>query len=367
MKHGGDIYTEGILKGKSLIDFSSNINPLGIPESFKSNLNEGVLNLTRYPDIEYRELKYNLKEYVNSGEILFNIGDEKLNLVEEEDFILGNGAAEIIQLSISLFKSIAIITPSFGEYCDNAEKYGLNITYIPMKDMEYDYNHIKRSIENNDALIIGNPNNPNGCIIDKDKFKAVLDLCEELGKTVIVDEAFIEFTGNMRQSFIYELESYKCLLIIRALTKFYGMPGIRMGYGISKNEKLLEKMKRGQNPWNINTFAELAAKCVLKDREYINESLKWIREERGFLLEEINKIPFIHKAYDTFGNYILCELKEIDCDRLYELCLEKGIVIRKCSNYEGLDKRYVRFAIKDRENNNILINTLRGIKNIWED
>ncbi|GAA0730796.1 histidinol-phosphate transaminase [Clostridium malenominatum] len=364
MKHGGDIYTEGVLKGKELTDFSSNINPLGVPKSFINNLNEGVLNLTRYPDIQYRELRGNLKEYVNSGEILFNIGDERLNIVEEEDFILGNGAAEIIQLSISLFKSIAIIVPSFGEYDENAEKYGLKITYIPMRNMEYDYDAIERSLKNNDALIIGNPNNPNGGIIDKGKFKTLLDFCEREGKTVIVDEAFIEFTGNMRQSFLYELKSYKCLLIIRALTKFYGMPGIRMGYGISKNGKLLEKMRKSQNPWNINAFAELAAKYVLKDKEYINESLKWIREERKFLVEEMNKVPHIKKAYHTFGNYILCELEEIDGDKLYELCLEKGIVIRKCCNYKGLNNRFIRFAIKDRENNNILLNTLKGIKNI---
>ena len=229
------------------------------------------------------------------------------------------------------------------------------------EDMQYDYYKIAKILENVEALIIGNPNNPNGGIIDKEKFKVILDSCERLGKTVLVDEAFIEFTGDAFQSYVYEISNYKCLFIIRALTKFYGMPGIRMGYGISKNHELLNKMLKKQNPWNINTFGELAVKYALKDKDYIKESLKWIKEEREFLVKELNNIDFIEKAYNTFGNYILCKLKEIDCDSLYELCMEKGIVIRKCSNYKGLNSKYVRFAIKDRENNSKLINTLNSI------
>ncbi|WP_027624232.1 pyridoxal phosphate-dependent aminotransferase [Clostridium lundense] len=363
MQHGGDIYTEGILKGRELIDFSSNINPLGIPESFKKHIEEGIQSLNRYPDAKYRELKENLTRYINSGYELFHSNASKNKcLIEESNLVLGNGAAEIIDLVISCFESILIMPPSFGEYQEDAEKWGLNIFHLSMNEnMEYDYKGIQNSIDKVQALIIGNPNNPNGGIIDKNKFLPILKYCEEKGKTVIIDEAFIEFTGNIENSFVEELENFKCIFVIRALTKFYAMPAIRLGFGISKNEEILNKIRKKQNPWNINCFAELAAKYVLKDKEYIKKSITWINEEKNYLPKELEKISYIEKVYKTYSNFVLCKLKGIDCDRLYELCIKEGIVIRKCDNFIRLDKSFVRFAIKDREKNELLIKKLNLI------
>lgn len=363
MQHGGDVYTEGILKGRELIDFSSNINPLGIPESFKKHIEEGIQALNRYPDAKYRELKGSLAEYINSSDELFHSNIKKNKyVIEESHLVLGNGAAEIIDLVISCFKSILIMNPSFGEYQEDSEKWGLNIFHLPMNEhMEYDYKEIKNNIDNVQALIIGNPNNPNGGIIDKNKFLPIVKYCEEKGKTIIIDEAFIEFTGNIGNSFVEELKNFKCIFIIRALTKFYAMPAIRLGFGISKNEELLNKIRKKQNPWNINCFAELAAKYVLKDKDYIKKSITWINEEKNYLPKELEKISYIEKVYKTYSNFVLCKLKGIDCDRLYELCLKEGIVIRKCDNYRDLDKGFVRFAIKDRAKNELLIKKLNSV------
>jgi threonine-phosphate decarboxylase len=290
------------------------------------------------------------------------VNKENKNIIEENDLVLGNGAAEIIDLVISCFNSILIMTPSFGEYQEDAEKWGLNITHLPMNEnMEYDYKAIKGNIDNVDALIIGNPNNPNGGIIDKDKFLPILRYCEEKGKTIIIDEAFIEFTGNIENSFVEELKDFKCIFIIRALTKFYAMPAVRLGFGISKNEEILNRIRKKQNPWNINCFAELAAKYVLKDKEYICKSIKWINEERNYLPKELSNISYIEKVYQTYSNFVLCKLRGIDCNKLYDLCLKEGIVIRKCDNYIGINKSFVRFAIKDRKRNELLIRTLKKL------
>ena len=371
MQHGGDVYTDGILKGRELIDFSSNINPLGVPESFVKHIGEGIQALNRYPDAKYRQLKGFLIEYINKSSQLFcfnmnenksGVNKENKNIIEENDLVLGNGAAEIIDLVISCFNSILIMTPSFGEYQEDAEKWGLNITHLPMNEnMEYDYKAIKGNIDNVDALIIGNPNNPNGGIIDKDKFLPILRYCEEKGKTIIIDEAFIEFTGNIENSFVEELKDFKCIFIIRALTKFYAMPAVRLGFGISKNEEILNRIRKKQNPWNINCFAELAAKYVLKDKEYICKSIKWINEERNYLPKELSNISYIEKVYQTYSNFVLCKLRGIDCNKLYDLCLKEGIVIRKCDNYIGINKSFVRFAIKDRKRNELLIRTLKKL------
>lgn len=366
MQHGGDVYTEGLLKGRELIDFSSNINPLGIPQSFTSHIDEAVKNLNRYPDAKYRELKYNLKEYINKSPALFN-NEKEQEFIEEEHIIVGNGAAEVIDAVISRFKSILIIAPSFGEYEEDALKWGLNIRYSKLtENMEYDYEDIIIKLSKVDALVIGNPNNPNGSIINKEKFKNILDFCEENNKKVIIDEAFIEFVGDINQSFVHELKNYKSLFIVRALTKFYAMPGIRLGFGVCRDTQFVEAIKGRQNPWNINSFAEVAAKYVLKDKEYIQRSLDWIREERGYLSKELKAIPLIDKIYETHCNFILCKLKSMSCYKFYDMCLEKDIVIRKCDNYKGLGKEYVRFAIKDRITNEMLIKAVKVIKNINE-
>lgn len=368
MEHGGDIYTEGILKGREILDFSSNINPLGVPKSFTDHIDEAIKAVEKYPDAEYRSLKKCIKEYLDFSVDYFKCGAYDKNykesefFISEKDIILGNGAAEIIDLSISCFKKVCIAVPSFIEYEKNALKWGCDIIYSTMKkDMTYDYEDILLQTQKSDVLIIGNPNNPNGGIIDKDKFKKILDFCEENNKTIIIDEAFIEFTGKNNFSFLEKMKNYKCILIIRALTKFFALPGIRIGYGISKNQELIDKIKSKQNPWNVNCFAEIAAKYVLKDRNYIEDSLIWIDEERKYMISNLKKVGLIEEVYNTYSNFVLCKLKSLHCDELYKICLDKGIAIRKCDNFKTLNDKYIRLAIKNRESNNKIIKLLNSL------
>lgn len=356
MIHGGDVYTDGILKGKELIDYSSNINPLGIPQGFKENILKALDALTRYPDIQYRSLKEDLANYNN---------------INKEYFILGNGAAEIIDLTISQEQSILIIAPSFGEYECSARKNNCKIIYSYLREtyienigytLDYDYEDIMNKIKEVDAIVIGNPNNPNGEIIKKDKFIEVLSYCNDNKKRVIVDEAFIEFIGDMSKSLINYIEKYSCLVIIRALTKFYAMPGIRFGYGICSDKKYLEEIRKKQLPWNINTFAEFAVSEVLRDSDYINKSIKWIKEERKFFLTELKKIELFERVYETSGNFVLCKLRNLSDEKLYELTLQRGLLVRKCGSYEGLNNRYIRLAIKDRELNLKVLQIFKSIE-----
>lgn len=373
MIHGGDVYTDGLLKGIELIDYSSNINPLGVPKSFIDNINEAVIALTRYPDIQYRGVLKGLKEYTDC---------------RSEYFVLGNGAAEIIDLVIACHKSLLIVVPSFVEYEIDAKKWGCNIEYSYLKEeidcksslnneypqLSYDYEDILNKLQVVEAMVLGNPNNPNGNIIDRVEFEKILEYCESNNKVIIIDEAFIEFTGDSEHSFVGQVKKYKCLFIIRALTKFFAMPGIRFGYGISSNASLIKNIKEKQNPWNINCFAEVAVRHVLKDSAYIEKSKEWISGERPRFLKSLKSIYFIEKVFLTYGNYVLCKLKGqplesglafgsgLDSEKFYKICLDQGFVIRKADNFRGLDKQYIRLAIKDRNSNEKLIAMLKSLK-----
>lgn len=348
MLHGGDIYTDGVFKQRKLLDYSSNINPLGLPRVFSENIQEALKNAVVYPDIHYRNLIKYIKEY---------IGQENVNIV------LGNGASEIIDISISLFKSILIVVPSYVEYEMDAKRWNCRIEFSYLSsNMEIDYDDIMSKLTGVDSIIIGNPNNPNGGVIDKNKFQPILDFCEKNGKTIILDETFIEFTGKPEFSFISEIQKYKSLFIIKAMTKFFAMPGIRFGYGISKDDSIINKIKSMQNPWNINCFAEVAAKYCLSDRDYINDSIVCIEKEREFMMEELEKLYFVEKVFLTYANFVLCKIRNISLNQVYDYCLHRGVIIRKADNFRGLDKNFIRFAIKDRSSNEKLLAILRHLQ-----
>ena len=347
--HGGYIYTGGLLEGRQLIDFSSNINPLGVPDSFINNITEGVAALNRYPDPYYRQLKKYILDALNLQ-------------LDYENIILGNGAVEVIDLTISCFKSLLLVVPSFLEYEQFAKKWGCNIVYSYLNtNMDYDYEDILTKFQSCQAMIIGNPNNPNGGVINKNEFIEILQYAEKNKKKIIIDEAFIEFTAMESLSFNKELENYNCLIIIKALTKFYSLPGLRLGYGIIKDKALAENIRLRQNPWNINCFGEIAAKYVLKDWEYKKNSLKWISEEFEYFQMQLKQISCIEIVYKSNCNFVLCKLNNISGSELYKFCREKGVIIRLASNFKGLNDSYVRFAIKDRTSNDILLNILRSI------
>lgn len=357
MKHGGDIYTDGILKGVELLDFSSNINPLGVPDSFTDNLQEAVDNIKVYPDIQYRQSKDYIGQYLNQGSGFFYPKGEVLDFnFNREDLVLGNGAGEIIDIAVGSLDSICIVVPSFVEYEDSAKKRGLKIIYSNLNsNMEIDYDDLAKKIQQVDGLIIGNPNNPNGSIIKKNKFEPIVRYCQKHAKRIIIDEAFIEFTGDIGASLLDLAHEYSCICIIRALTKFYAMPGVRLGYSVCKDNDFNNLMREKQIPWNINTFAELALKYVLKDKTYIKRSFKWMSDEKKYFIKELKGLSIIKKVYVTNSNFVLVKLNNIRGDILYKKLIEKGIMIRNCNNYKNLGENYVRFAIKSRDDNKRLI------------
>ena len=379
--HGGNIYKIFREKNiKEILDYSSNINPYGIPESLKKRITENLEILERYPDPDYVELRQKLSN---------------LNKVNLSDIILGNGATEIIFLFMKVInpKKILIVSPTFGEYeravkateisgdtvslsssngdNKNIENKKIEIEYFELKesdDFKLNIGNLKNELENKyDLLIICNPNNPTGKFLKLAQTEEILKECNKYDTKLFIDEAFIEFLADgMKESIINTEENKKNLFVTRAFTKFFAIPGLRLGYGMYFDKELEKKISEKKEPWSVNNFAEMAGLTVLDDAEYIEKTLKWIAEEKIYMYEKLNKISGM-KVYETEVNFITGKIDEklfsegLNVKILREKMLEQGILIRDASNFKFLDERFFRLAIKDRASNERVIEVMKEI------
>lgn len=379
--HGGNIYKIFREKNiKEILDYSSNINPYGIPESLKKRITENLEILERYPDPDYVELRQKLSN---------------LNKVNLSDIILGNGATEIIFLFMKVInpKKILIVSPTFGEYeravkateisgdtvslsssngdNKNIENKKIEIEYFELKesdDFKLNIGNLKNELENKyDLLIICNPNNPTGKFLKLAQTEEILKECNKYNTKLFIDEAFIEFLEDgMKESIINTEGNKKNLFVTRAFTKFFAIPGLRLGYGMYFDKELEKKISEKKEPWSVNNFAEMAGLTVLDDAEYIEKTLKWIAEEKKYMYEKLNKISGM-KVYETEVNFITGKIDEklfsegLNVKILREKMLEQGILIRDASNFKFLDERFFRLAIKDRASNERVIEVMKEI------
>ena len=382
--HGGNIYKIFREKNiKEILDYSSNINPYGIPESLKKRITENLEILERYPDSDYIELRQKLAH---------------LNKVDISNIILGNGATEIIFLFMKVInpKKILIVSPTFGEYeravkatervedssilrDSNKKKYDeksfgkqkIEIEHFELKendDFKLNIDNLKNELAKKyDLLIICNPNNPTGKFLKLDETEEILKECNKYNTKLFIDEAFIDFLEDgMKESIINAKENKQNLFVTRAFTKFFAISGLRLGYGIYFDKKLEKGISEKKEPWSVNNIAEMAGLTVLDDTEYIEKTLKWITEEKTYVYEKLNEINGI-KPYKTEVNFITVKiednfiLKGLNVKILRGKMIEKGILIRDASNFKFLDERFFRLAIKNRKNNDRVIETLKKI------
>ena len=348
--HGANVDNMAKKFGKNenaIIDFSSNVNSHIISDLGKYVL-EGLEKSRSYPDINYTNLRNNISDYIK---------------VDSELIIPGNGATEIIYLLMkSIKRRLAILNPTFSEYGRGAKLNNLEIIDFHLKEennFSIDLDEIQKNMDKFDSLFVCNPNNPNGKVKDLNE---LLDLMIENDKLLIVDETFMEFVGEEEKySLINKIEQTPNLFILKAVTKFFGMPGLRLGYGVTSNKQIINNIYEYKEPWTINSFAENLSNYLFKDKEYINGSKDYYINERKFMLEELRKISRL-KVYDTDTNFVLIKLDDDEANSLkLELFEKYNILIRDASNFIGLDKSYIRVAIKSHNDNKVLIESLRKI------
>lgn len=339
--HGGNVHkasTELNIPKKRIIDFSANINPLGMSPLGLKAIKKGMPNILDYPDPDYSELKDSLSCYYS---------------VNNDNILLGNGAIELIY-SYSRLKVTGralIPGPGFVEYEKALLSSGWEVTLYNKKS--------KINLENIDVVFICNPNNPTGISYSEVFLLDLIKQGKKYGTDIFLDEAFIEYSSY--KSMKNYLNEYDNLYILKSLTKFFAIPGLRLGCLLTSNISFKSNFNKNIIPWSINSIATDYINCSVTDTKYISASKKFIKKERFWLYSKLLEVPGI-QVFRSQGNYLMFKL-----NTNIDLCSEfkkYGVLIRSCENYNNLDGSFYRVAVKSRKHNKRLIILLRKILKI---
>lgn len=340
--HGGDIY-----RNPYVTDYSVNSNPLGVPEAVRKSVQESADRIMHYPDVRCDRLRESISDFER---------------IEKDKILCGNGAAELFFAAVMAVrpKKAMVTAPAFSEYERALHTVEAKITYYRLKEennfcIEDDI--LKNITEDMDMIFLCNPNNPTGQTTKKELLVRVMERCKTYGTILVLDECFIDF---LEEPEVYEcreyLKQYPNVIIIKAFTKIFCMPGIRLGYAMCEDEKLREKVRAMLQPWNVSVVAQEAGVAALAEcEEYLKMTRAYVKGERSKMMERIIKLGM--KVYGSEANYIFFRAEE----ELYEKALKNGLLIRDCQNYEGLTSGYYRVAVRSKEENERLIRWLEKL------
>ncbi len=346
--HGGDLWTAAEAFGKPrerFVDYSSNMNPLGPPEAVGRILAEQWQEVVHYPDPAVREL---------TGKLAAKHG------VPAECVLVGNGAAELIDLAVRVRRPgvTGLVRPSFAEYEEAVEKIDGRIVDLPLEEANgftLRLADVQAAAGRCDLLFLGHPNNPTGRLLPDDVVQALAD-----GQIpAIVDEAFLDFCPREEELTLARAAAQSPhLTVIRSMTKFYSIPGLRLGYAVAHPQHIRE-MKRLQVPWSVNALSQWIGSAVLEEREFARRTLAWVKDERERLRAGLQSLGLT--VYESDVNFVLFSLRPLGLGvRALQAAMgRRGILIRDASLFSGLDETHCRVAVKLREQNDALLDGLR--------
>ncbi len=342
--HGGNIYEIKRIFNKEVIDFSANINPLGLPPQVKKIIYDNFESVLHYPDSKATDITKKIAKYWG---------------INQENILLGNGSVELIYLITSCFrpKTALIIVPAFSEYERATRNIKSRIKFLNLYEKE-NFRLNPSRLTNSDILFLSNPNNPTGNLILTDP--AITE--KSPNKIIVVDEAFMDFVPEERKyTLIGKATKSIKIIVLRTFTKFFALPGLRIGYLVAHKD-IVKTLRQHHIPWNINTLAQLSASEALVDKRYQDKTLFFMKKERIFLFSQIEKIKGLH-PYPSEANFILIRIdnKRLTSSLLTKKLIRRGILVRDCANFRGLNNKYVRVAVRSRADNLNLLAAFRQI------
>ena len=331
--------------------YNANLNPMGVPESVKKALSENLDSIIRYPNDYYGNLKKAISEYAGC---------------DEEHLVLGSGSSDLIRLYCALIapKKALLPIPSFSEYENVLSIYGCEIDYYEYKeenDFKFELADFVANLNSSyDMVILGNPNNPTSQIISREDMETLAEVCKELDIFLLIDEMYMDFVENHDKLTSMPLvKDYSNIAVMRSISKFFAVPGLRLSYAVMNNAEYKEVIKITSTPNSISSLTAVACTELFKDKSYISQSLSQIYTERNLIYSAMSTNKSV-KLYKPFANYMLVKIlkDDLSASQIAAHCNLKGIVIRNCENIRGLNDKYIRFCFMKPEQNDLLVNTI---------
>lgn len=354
-EHGGNVYAAARQAGADLseyLDYSANINPLGLPASVREALSLSLDRIVHYPDTEAALLKQAVSEHYG---------------IPVQLITAGNGAVELLYVLCHIIRPrrVLIPVPAFSEYERAARAARAEVEYCflrPEDDFAVSINKIISALPSVDMVFLGNPNNPTGVLVENRQIEPLLAAAEKYHVTVVVDESFLDFLPNDR---LYTcrplLKAYPNLFILHSLTKFYALPGLRLGFAMA-NPDLTTQLHLGKDPWNVNSLAQAAGVAAVNDLDFREQSRLLLDGERNIFYRNLAGVPGL-KVYQPSVNFVLIDTTDTGmmAADIRKLLLQHKILIRDCSNYPGLSPYFIRVAIKRPAQNAALLKAIRQV------
>lgn len=328
-----------------IIDFSANINPLGPPEQIRSVISRAVEDISKYPDSESLKLRACIAQAHGTT---------------PESILPGNGSTELIftiPRAVRLKRAV-IPVPSYSDYTVACLQAGMQVEHVYLEaDAEFEVTPdlLTRKIAGGEMVFLGQPNNPTGRYVDPE---IVIDAAHRCPETLfVVDESFGDFVESHESLISVSLPN---ILVVKSLTKFYAIPGLRLGF-VHGPSQLIDSVADLLPSWTVNTFAHAVGCAILEDHEYAARSLNANNVERDHLMSRLREIPEL-RVFKSAANFILLRIEKpnVDGHRLADRALNERIALRVCDSFEGLDSRYIRIAVRNREENEYLVEVLRA-------
>jgi threonine-phosphate decarboxylase len=350
--HGGNVFDVarqlGIAPG-DIADFSASINPLGLSAMVKKAIICSMESLVHYPDSSHRELKQELADY---------------HVVSPANIVIANGSTELIYNLPAMLhgKRALIVSPSFSEYVRALGQQHWEAKHFILKhenNFALDLEALKHTLaEGYDALYLCNPANPGGTLYPLRIIEQVYSLCIESGTFLVLDEAFMDFCEEASaKRFMVKGDNG---IVLRSMTKFFGIPGLRLGYAIASST-LVEHLDAMGGPWSVNTLALAAGVAALRDSEHNHQTLEYIRLERRKLFEKLSEFKQL-KAFPSSVNYLLLQVVNgMSSWEIRDKLMLQRILVRDCASFMGLSSQFIRVAVRTAEENERLVSGLKGV------
>lgn len=340
--HGGDVWTAEKLLGvpkEQLLDLSANINPLGPPKSVWKAIEDGLPSIMAYPDSKARELKSAIADKLG---------------VTADDLVVGNGAAEVLYGLMRALspRSVGLVQPCFSEYEEASRVVNSEIVSVLARE-EDDFlpalDELLEACDRVDLFVVGHPNNPNGRLLPVEWLAEMSGRLAHRGAWLLVDEAFVDFLPDA-ESLLGRIDELGNVILLRSMTKFYSIPGLRLGYAVAVPD-VARRIEREMPPWSVNSLAQLAGIAGLADTEFEEATWEWLQAVRPRFVEQLSALPGV-KVFHGEVNFVLfyCEVPD-----LQSKLGRAGILIRSCAMYPGLRDGFYRVAVREQGENALLL------------